>query len=153
MVPSTSQPGNQLGGAGCTAGPGHACLSSQTAAERRCSPLQNYMSQHQGTYHPRRSTPPTTGYASLPPPPPLITFSTPIKLVTSQPPPNNSPSACPEATRGLASYPPHLHPQSTVLQLNLKNGLKKDNKQSTTILMMTRKSLMWAPPHLEQVKK
>ncbi|PLW08687.1 hypothetical protein PCASD_15979 [Puccinia coronata f. sp. avenae] len=134
MVPSTSQPGNQLGGSGCAAGPDHACLRSKTAAEPRRSPVQNCMS-----------------YASLPPP--LITFSTPIKFITPQPPPNNGPSPCPEAARGLASYPPHLYPQSTVLELNLKNGpAKKDSKQSTTILMMTRKSLMWTPPHLEQVK-
>jgi hypothetical protein len=151
MVPSTSQPGNQLGGSGCASGPDHACLRSKTAAEPRRSPVQNCMSQHQGMYHPRRSAPLTTGYASLPPP--LITFSTPIKFITPQPPPNNGPSPCPEAARGLASYPPHLHPQSTVLELNLKNGpAKKDSKQSTTILMMTRKSLMWTPPHLEQGK-
>lgn len=33
-VPGTSQRGNQLGGAGCAAGPDHACLRSKTAAER-----------------------------------------------------------------------------------------------------------------------
>ncbi|PLW54688.1 hypothetical protein PCANC_11688 [Puccinia coronata f. sp. avenae] len=80
-VPSTSQPGNQLGGAGCAAGPDHACLRSKTAAERRCSPVQDRMLLRSAAAV-LHSTPPTTGYASLPPPPTLITFSTPLKLVT-----------------------------------------------------------------------
>ncbi|PLW23998.1 hypothetical protein PCANC_28742 [Puccinia coronata f. sp. avenae] len=42
-VPGTSQPGNQLGGAGCAAGTDQACLRSKTAAERRRSPVRDRM--------------------------------------------------------------------------------------------------------------